>query len=383
MKQDKHELANQTFGTILSNGFSLYGKTFFKIIIPFALFSIIPIFLNIFLLAPLRANLYDYYLTHKALIDEYFAYDPYSQENPFSPKEIQIIVNFIMTLGIISFLETIPIAIFGSIAFCSISLFLYTTYTKGKSDLILDLKTSLSNKYIVYIIILGVTIFVCFSMSGILMEIGLFFYIPGVLLFCYYIFLIFTYNFRNLKTPAREARLIARGQSMRIIGAYLISCLITGLFIFILNSIYIFIWPYDLFDRLSWNDPSRFNFGMLFLDQLLNNIALILITPLFICFLTVLFVSAQARKELGYFAQKQEYVSWESKIDRQPQERRTIKYEPEVSEQIPLKTIKTIKSTTIPKQRRGGLYCPFCGYHIRSPKKYCPECGEEVNLDLK
>lgn len=27
-----------------------------------------------------------------------------------------------------------------------------------------------------------------------------------------------------------------------------------------------------------------------------------------------------------------------------------------------------------------GIYCPFCGHHIREPKKFCPNCGESLKF---
>ena len=38
------------------------------------------------------------------------------------------------------------------------------------------------------------------------------------------------------------------------------------------------------------------------------------------------------------------------------------------------------EGTTTKLQFEGEFYCPFCGYRINTPKKFCPNCGENFSF---
>ncbi|MFX1410515.1 MAG: S8 family serine peptidase [Promethearchaeota archaeon] len=46
------------------------------------------------------------------------------------------------------------------------------------------------------------------------------------------------------------------------------------------------------------------------------------------------------------------------------------------------KTSEPIPSLT-EKQKIKGIFCPFCGYHLEIPKKFCPNCGESLSFFVK
>ncbi|MFX1323238.1 MAG: zinc ribbon domain-containing protein, partial [Promethearchaeota archaeon] len=40
--------------------------------------------------------------------------------------------------------------------------------------------------------------------------------------------------------------------------------------------------------------------------------------------------------------------------------------------------------TSLPEtQQTKGIFCPFCGHHLESPKKFCPHCGESLSFFVK
>jgi hypothetical protein len=381
MSKDKHNLATKTYGNLLSEGFTLFGRTYIKILIPIAIFNFIAVLLSIILLAPLQENLYNYYLTHQVLFDR-ITQCTAGQPCPTTASEDLIINTFNFQASIYNFTQILLYGAFAAIASCAVSLYLYTTYTKGKSKLIDDLKISLSNKNILFAFFIGFCLSLLYGLTRFLGAYADFMTILLLFPFCYFIFIVYTYNVKDVDRPIQEARLIARGQTLRILGAFVLSSIITE----IVSYIYLFFirafWNIDFLTRLSWSASLFNNFGIILFDKFLFYLLATLFSPLFICLLTPIFASAKAKKEIGFRLQKEQFVSWEKRIEQPRPRVQSSGKKPAKRPQAKWKTAASISKPSAPKGRKGGIYCPHCGILIKTAKKYCPKCGGQVDLDI-
>jgi len=394
MSKDSQILANRSLGEILSSGFQLFGQTYLKIIGPLVLFCLLYIILSIVLVAPLYTMTYNYYISQQSFLDWYSNLPletVYSPDFRLSSGQEEVILTYLMHKSVIGFFTGIIGGIFTAIAMCSVSSYLITTYHKGTADLSTEMKISLGNPNIIKVILFGAGISALYGVSG-LSTLTLMLIIPVILIFCYYVFMVFTFSLKDVNNPAKEARLIASGQSMRIIGVFVVVELITGLIQTVMVFIIPSLWPVTYEMYLSWFTPQSFNIGLAFLNDIIINSVVLLFSPLFICLLTPLFVSSKARKDIGYKYQREQHVAWGSQRQQQQQPASgSARYGASkgsyasARKQRPWeqKVAATRTTSSGQKQRRGGLYCPFCGIHVKSPKKYCPGCGEDIGLDVK
>jgi len=365
MKQDKQRLANKPFGEIVSDGFRLFFQTYSKIIIPFALFYIAYIIVSVFLLGALQANLYDLYIAESALIDRYNA-NPFEAVLQFSDQEYSAIQPYVNMNLLIAFLDGIILGVFTALSLCTVSSFLYKTHMEENPSFSDEFISSFNSKLLIVVLVLGVGVSVCFGYS-------LFLMIPGIIIFCFFIFLVYTYNMKDVDRPFMESRLSPSGNYIKIIGVFLLAQLIFSLFDLITIVIRIFIWNVNPVDYTYWYTPAGgMNFGMIITRDIVYSIITILISPLFICLLTPVFAVAKAQKDIGYRRKKQQYMSWGTQYERQPASGQRA-YEPE-------RGYSQFPATRTRAQPQSGFYCPFCGTLIRSPKKFCPNCGETVDF---
>jgi len=104
----------------------------------------------------------------------------------------------------------------------------------------------------------------------------------------------------------------------------------------------------------TWYNPSTRNYGSIILYDLLYNIPEILLTPLFICFLTSLygFLKTNRKQQFQYL---------------------TPSYQPSESFDA--------SNAEVSKDISSGMYCPFCGK--RTPRiEFCVHCGEKINFEI-
>ena len=107
---------------------------------------------------------------------------------------------------------------------------------------------------------------------------------------------------------------------------------------------------------------------MLILYNILYSIVDIILAPLFICLLTVLFSSLKAKKDLGVQFQQ----AYQPSRDIYQESYRILRQEP-------YRDIETEETTSIPEIGiKNRLYCPYCGTLIKTPKKFCSNCGESL-----
>ncbi|MCK4481169.1 MAG: zinc ribbon domain-containing protein, partial [Candidatus Lokiarchaeota archaeon] len=336
---------NKRFGDVLRDGFKLFTRTYKTLILPLALFQVLLIVLNIFLLTDL--SIY---------VNSLGAELPDITEDP--ADLIKAFRYLLMTTGLLLLQNLIGATVI-TIAMCSVGTYVFKKYMDEDVSFSDSFKSAFKSKIFYAILILGI----CLPISFLA-------YIPALFVFAFFIFLVFTYNMDVNKNPISEARAIARGAFWKIIGVFAISALM----IFSINLIYTFIVDIFLITESTipiingWYDLETRNFGMLILYNILYSIVDIILAPLFICLLTTLFSSLKAKKDLGVQFQR----SYQPSRDMYQESYRVLRQEP-------YEVIETEETTSFPEiSREGRVYCPFCGTLIQTPKRFCPKCGENL-----
>jgi hypothetical protein len=350
---EKERIANKRFGEIITDGFNLFSKTYFQLIIPLTLFLICSIIINVFLLTDLRWYVTTLNVEADFVLEELLL-DPYS----ISEEDYNVIMQSLMLDLFVILLDTLIGTIITTIALCSVSLFLYKKYTENESNFVEDFKKAFNKKMFPIVFLLGLGL----SLGSLL------FFIPSIIIFALFIFSIFTYNIDDIERPASKARLIAKGNYLRIIGIFIIVLIILLILDFIISLITVF-FTVDAATYWSWYNPATRNYGMIIIDNLIGNIAEFVISPLFICLMTPLFVNSKFKKEIGYVRAPGYYRQ------RSPyRQSYTPQYQEEPQYQENWKSSLQSRAT----QQGSGIFCPFCGEKITTPKKFCPNCGEEL-----
>ena len=364
MEKDSHELdknilANKKFGDFFSEGLLLFGRNYGKIILPFTLFLVISNILIVLLLTDLAWMSSEFTASLATIIDK-FTTAPDTVTNAEMILVMQSYMFDIVVMGV----EGIIGAIFTVIAMCSVSKFLYKKYLYGNANFGEEFRKALNKKMILPIVILGLCV-----------PSGTFFllFIPGIVIFYYYIFFVHAYDNKDIKNPARETRLIAKGNFWNIIGVFLASVIITLIISFPIQWILDLVWNVDASLYSSWINPNSRNYVLLILYRLSTDVVGILLAPLFICILTPLFATSKARYDLGYkkrdYSQRMGYQEEYTPYSSYPRESET--YSRPINSGI-APNVSDIKE---------GMYCPFCGVHIQTPKKFCVKCGESLQFD--
>jgi len=118
---------------------------------------------------------------------------------------------------------------------------------------------------------------------------------------------------------------------------------------------------------------------MIFLYDLVYEIPSIIFAPLFICLLTSLFASSKAKKEIGYPYKRAYYPAREPYRQPYPppiESPYRQPYPPPI--ESPYRTAEPYKPAPAPEKT--GMYCPYCGYYIATPRKFCQNCGESLEF---
>ncbi|GAH87793.1 unnamed protein product, partial [marine sediment metagenome] len=211
-----------------------------------------------------------------------------------------------------------------------------------QSTFITEVKKALNGRLLLVVLLLGVGI-----------AIGSFLlFIPSIIIYGFFIFYIFTYHSEEGNKPLKEARDVARGAFGKLVGIFILSNLV----VFICDIIFqLFADPFliQMYDA-TWYNPSTRNYGSIILYDLLYNIPEILLTPLFICFLTSLygFLKTNRKQQFQYL---------------------TPSYQPSESFDA--------SNAEVSKDISSGMYCPFCGK--RTPRiEFCAHCGEKINFEI-
>ena len=320
--------ASNRFSDIISKGFTLFYQNYGKIILPLAFFQVMLIVLDILLLTDLRWHIQNLSISISDILDKFI------NNITLTESEWNTLATFLILNVVILFLQNLIGAILITIAMCSVSNFLFNTYIGTETNFRDSFKSAFNKKIFLVILIIGV----CIPLGSLML------FVPAIILFSFFIFLVFTYNMKEVEHPISEARRISKGNFWKILGIFVFNFIFIFIFSFIFEIILdIFLNPIPD----SWLAPNTRNYGMIILYQILLNLVDIILAPLFICILTALFASLKAKKDFGYSYQTH----------------RTI---PEERPQQP--------------QIEDNFYCPFCGYAMKVPKRFCPNCGEKFSF---
>ncbi|MFX0080920.1 MAG: zinc ribbon domain-containing protein [Candidatus Hodarchaeota archaeon] len=350
------DLANRRFSDIILDGFKLFFRNYGTLILPLASFQVLLIVLDIFILTDLKWYIDSFGLNISDIMDKF------ADNVSLTESEWNLITSFLLLNIALLFLENLIGAIIITIAMCSVSNYILKRHLHIETRFIEAFKSSFKKKMFLVILIIGI----CIPLGSLLL------FIPAIIIFGFYIFLVFTYNMEDIENPIKEARNVSRGNFWKVISIFIINFIFIFICSFIFNSIIdVFLDPDTLSSNYDlWQAPSTRNYGMIIIYQILVNLVDILLAPLFICFLTSLFTSLKAKKDLGFSYQKQYLPVRE-------------RYERTVSQPIGLnqsqdQSVDEISPTKL--QLEGEFYCPFCGYKINTPKKFCPNCGESFSF---
>lgn len=353
MSQDNARLANKSFGQILSDGFNLYFQNFVKIIIPFAIFYILGILVQALVLTELTWQLAT---SRGAAVYLRFLNDPnYIPEG----SEFNDLMDYYVLNLLLGSLQNLIGALFTIISMCLVSTFLYKKYKGLETDFEEDMKGSFNSNIIYPILLLGILVPIL--------------PIINILIIGFFIFLVFTYNMEKYPNSVSDAKKISKGAFLKILGTFIISALISSLISLLSEFIISIAWNVTDAEYVSWYAPSTRNYLMIFLYFLVYNIVDILIAPLFICLLTPLFASQEARYELGPQMSYQARSPNLNYPQQAPVYRPYQPSQPQPSDQALPQSSREIEQK--------GMFCPYCGEKITTPKKFCPNCGESLQFE--
>jgi len=334
MSDDYPKLNNQSkkrVGEFLSEGILLFGKNWLTLIIPFGLLFITGIVIKNLVIVDLEWQLI--LITPK--IELILEGDPYL----ISPEDLNLLLNYLVVgLSVIFFDGLFP-TLFNVIAMCLVSNYLYNKFIGKDTKLIPELKKALNGRILLVILLLAVA----FSVGYVLL------FIPGILIFAFFIFYIFTYYSDDSEHPIKDARNLAKGEFWKIVGIFFFYNLI----IYVFDTIYYMIIVNFLNANASWYNPSTRDYGSIILYDFILNLVPFLLTPLLVCFLTSLYAYLKARKE--------QYLRYQIPYQETPQS-----YEPHIKEVI----------------SGPGIYCPFCGKYMRVKFQFCMHCGKRLEFEV-
>jgi len=334
MYRRRNSVSNKRFKDVISEGFYLFRKSYKTLIITFALIFIISLVIKNLLVSDLNWQL--------TLISP--AIEVIIQKDPsaLDPADLSVMFEYITLILSTEFLNNLTSSIFNIFALCLVSNYLFNKFSGNPSNFVTELKKALSGRLLLVVLLLGVGI-----------AIGSFLlFIPSIIIYGFFIFYVFTYHSGEEIQPLKEAREVARGAFWKIIGIFLLSNLVV-LICDIIFQLFADPFLYQMYDA-SWYNPSTRNFSSIILYDLLYNLPEILLSPLFICFLTSLYGFLKTNRE-----QQPQYLS--------------RSYQPSLRFDS--------SNNKVSKDITSGMYCPFCGKS--TPRiEFCIHCEEKINFEI-
>ena len=325
--------SNKRFSEILSEGFRLFGKNL-TLILPLGLFFIISLVITNLLIVDLNWQVLDMTPAIDSILSNW-ELDP----TLINISEIELMGKYLV-VGLLSiFLDILIPNIFNVIAICLVSNYIYNRFVGKETKLFPELKKALNKRMLMVILLLGV-----------LFSAGWMVFIPGIIIFGFFIFYVFTYQSNDSEHPLKDARYLAKGEFWKIIGILIINNLIIMSF----ETAYHLILDFTpLQNSVSWYDPSTRDYGSIILYDFTINIVQLLFTPLLICLLTPLYAHLKTRKE--------QYLTAQTSYLEAPR-----------SFETPSKEVLS----------DSGLYCPFCGKYSKVKYAFCLHCREKLDFEL-
>jgi len=338
--QTSTRLANSRFGENISDGFRLFTKNWTTLIIVFAAFYVISLILKIFLFTDITWQINSMSATINSIIDK-ISSDPTS----VTDADMNLIMQYLVISYGALIIQFMVGGIFTILSMYTVSNFLIKKHTGVDTRFGEEFKNSFNKGILFTILILGIGVPIGF----------LFIFIPGIIIFGFYIFVIFTYH-QNSEKPFKEARALSKGAFMKIFGTFVLVSILIGALNIFYQTMLNFILPYDP----TWHVPSTRNYGMIIFYELIYGLLNILFAPLFICLITPLFASQKAKKDLGLTRLR---------YQRTPSE---ISY------------TESYQEPAYQKKETGseaGMYCPYCGNFMKKRLKFCVSCGESMDFE--
>ena len=327
-------MSDKRFKEVISEGFYLFRKSYKTLITPLALIFIISLIIKNLLVADMNWQLNLITPAIEVIIQK----DPSTLDN----TDLNVMFEYISLILSTEFLNNLISSIFNVLSLCLVSNYMFNKFSNNPSNFVTESKKALNGRLLPVVLLLGVGI----AVGSFLL------FIPSIIIFGYYIFYVFTYHSEEGIPPLKEAREVARGAFWKIVGIFMLSNLV----IFVCDIIFqLFADPFliQMYDA-SWYNPSTRNYGSIILYDLLYNLPEILLTPLFICFLTSLYGFLKTNREQQLQSLSPSY---------QPSQRFDT------------------SNTEVSKDITSGMYCPFCGK--RTPKiEFCVHCGEKIKFDI-
>jgi hypothetical protein len=329
--QDLTRFATIRFNQTLLDGFRLFAKNWFKLILLFGLFTVISIIISDLLVVDLNWQYYQMTPTVEAIYEK----DPMS----ITDTDLNILIQYLMLTYLINLITSISGAMFTALAMSITGIWLYRNYINATSKYKEEVNSSFNKNLLIVLLLFGIIV----PLGTLLL------FIPSILIMGFYMFLFFTYREKSIANPLKEARLLSRGKFTRIIAIFII----TPIIITFINILYQFIlgivWSIDTATYASWYNPATRNYPLIILGDILYQLIGLIFAPLFICLLTPLYTSLKVRKQLGYSFQKGSYAMQQRYAQASQDEQ--------------------------------GFFCPFCGFHMPHKLKYCANCGESLDFE--
>jgi hypothetical protein len=326
-----HSISNKRFNEILYEGFRLFGKNL-TLILPLGFLYIISLIITDLLVVDFDWQ----FLTLTPTIDTILSKDP----STITPDKFMLMGRYLASGFLSFFLNVLIPNLFNLLALCLVSNYLYNKFVGRATKLFPEIKRALNKRILMVILLLGVV----FSAGWMVL-------IPGIIIFGFFIFYVFTYHSNNSSHRLRDAKSLAKGEFWKIIGILFVNNLIILVcemgYQMILNLT-------PLHSSISWYNPSTRKYGLIILFDLVMNLVRVFFTPLLICLLTPLYAHLKERKEI--------YLQYQTHYQGPPQE-----YETPQKEKI-----------TGP-----GIYCPFCGKYMRVKFQFCMHCGQKLDFEVK
>lgn len=324
--------SNKRFNEVLFEGFLLFGKNWLTLIIPFGILFIVSIIIKNLILVDLEWQL----ITMTPAVDLILEGDLY----PLTNEQFNLLFRYLIVGFSAIFIDIFFPTIFNVISMCIVGNYLYHKFIGKDTKLITEIKKALNWKILFVILLLGVA----FSIGYLLL------FIPGLLLFAFFIFYIFTYSSDDSERPIKDARNLAKGEFWKIVGIFFIYNLI----IFVCDSVYYMIIVNFIEINPLWYYPPTRDYGSIILFDFILNLVPFLLTPLLVCFLTSMYANLKTRKE--------HYLQHKISYQETPQ-----------SYEIPGREIIS----------GPGIYCPFCGEPMRVKFQFCMHCGEKLDFEIQ
>lgn len=324
--------SSKRFKDIIAEGFYLFGKNYLTLIIPLGLFFIGSIILKNLIIVEIEWQV----ITMNPAIETILEGDP----TLITPAEVELMFRFLVFGLSTIFLDSLISTLFTVLPLCLVSNYLYNKFIGKETNLISELKRALNGRLFLVLLLLGVV----FSVGWVL-------FVPGIILFGFYIFYIFTYHSQDSEHPIKDARHVAKGEFWKIIGTFIFYNLIISVCDIIYRSIienYV-----DFYNPLLYNPLTR-DYGVIILFDFIHSIVPFLLSPLLICLLTSLYANLKRKKEhsLQYISSYQQ-------------------------------TSQSYKATRYEAITGSGIYCPFCGSYLRRKFDFCLHCGEKLNFEIE